>query len=176
MSLLNYEVKRKKGSKRLRISVHQDRKVVVTLPDYLREIDARNFVKQKIKWIQNSLKKMRKTVRILPIRTKRDFISNKEKAGLIVRQKIDYFNKFYKLKIEKITIRNQRSRWGSCSKKGNLNFNYQLIYLPEKQIDYLIVHELCHIKFFNHSHLFWESVRETIPDYKEVRKKLKKII
>jgi len=75
----------------------------------------------------------------------------------------------------KIAIRNQRSRWGSCSKKGNLNFNYKLVFLPPEVRDYVIVHELCHIKEFNHGRGFWALVAETIPEYKDLRKQLRSI-
>jgi predicted metal-dependent hydrolase len=67
----------------------------------------------------------------------------------------------------------QRSRWGSCSRKGNLNFNYKLIQLPQELADYIVVHELCHLKQFNHSHAFWNLIAETIPNHIELRKILK---
>ncbi|NCA94384.1 MAG: M48 family peptidase, partial [Sphingobacteriia bacterium] len=76
---------------------------------------------------------------------------------------------------KKISIRSQRTRWGSCSQAGNLNFNYKLIYLPDKIIDYVIVHELCHLDEFNHSRRFWFLVSEIIPDYRILRRELKEI-
>ena len=73
----------------------------------------------------------------------------------------------------RITIRNQRTRWGSCSSKGNLNFNCMLMLCPEDVIDYVIVHELCHRKEMNHSPRFWQLVAEILPDYRTSRKWLK---
>lgn len=64
--------------------------------------------------------------------------------------------------------------WGSCSKKGNLNFNWRLIQLPPELADYVIVHELCHLKELNHSQRFWDLVGQAIPDYKERRQALRR--
>ena len=97
----------------------------------------------------------------------------KKKALEIVNERIIFFNQFYGYKWNNIVIRNQKTRWGSCSKKGNLNFNYKIALLPSEVADYIIVHELCHLGEFNHSQNFWNLVAKTIPDYKAIRKNLK---
>lgn len=74
----------------------------------------------------------------------------------------------------KIFIKNSRTRWGSCSSKGNLNFNYRLSLLPAHLAHYVIVHELCHLREFNHSQRFWDLVALTVPEYKACREELKK--
>ncbi|MFA6514937.1 MAG: M48 family metallopeptidase [Candidatus Paceibacterota bacterium] len=102
-----------------------------------------------------------------------NYLKNKGKALEIVVNRIEYFNKFYNYKWNRIFIKNQKTRWGSCSKAGNLNFNYKIALLPSKTADYIIVHELCHLKEFNHSSDFWNLVAKTIPDFKEIRKELK---
>ena len=84
-----------------------------------------------------------------------------------------YFNGVYKFKFNKVNIRNQKTRWGSCSAKGNINFNYKIALLPERLADYIIVHELCHLGEFNHSRKFWDLVVEAIPDHREIRSELK---
>jgi len=95
-------------------------------------------------------------------------------ARALVKTKLEYFNQHYGFTYHRISIRNQRSRWGSCSKEGNLNFNYRIIFLPPALADYLIIHELCHLKEFNHSRAFWALVAQTIPHYQTVRRELKK--
>ncbi len=104
----------------------------------------------------------------------KNYLENKDKALQIVKDRIEYFNMFYNYKWNRIVIRNQKTRWGSCSKKGNLNFNYKIALLPQKSSDYIIVHELCHLGEFNHSRKFWDLVAKTVPGYKEIRKNLRK--
>ena len=101
--------------------------------------------------------------------------ASKSRAKKILKERLEYFNQFYQFEYNKIVIRNQKSRWGSCSSKGNLNFNYKVVLLPRRHADYIIVHELCHLKEFNHSKRFWALVEQTIPEYKNIVKQLKKL-
>ncbi len=101
------------------------------------------------------------------------YLKYKETARKLVEEKIEKWNVVYNFKYNRIAIRNQRTRWGSCSKKGNLNFNYKIALLPEKLAEYIIIHELCHLGEFNHSKRFWALVARVVPDYKECRKALK---
>ncbi len=103
------------------------------------------------------------------------YLEYKEKAREIAIDRLTYFNQHYKFKYNKIAIRNQKSRWGSCSSKGNLNFNYKIALLPPHLSDYVIVHELCHIGQFNHSQKFWDLVAETLPNPELLQAELKKI-
>ena len=109
-------------------------------------------------------------------RTRSDYLKNKELARKLIVNKINKVNSFYGFKFNKVSIRNQKTRWGSCSINRNLNFNYKLIYLPEELSEYIVAHEICHLKEFNHSREFWKLVSEGVPSYKEIRKELKRII
>lgn len=113
-----------------------------------------------------------KTKRLLP---KKEFIRRRGQAYDLVLEKLKKFNEIYKFKYRKVTIRNQKTRWGSCSKNGNLSFNYKVIYLPYHLADYLVVHELCHLGELNHSKRFWALVAKTFPDYRKMQRELKKI-
>lgn len=114
-------------------------------------------------------------------RVGRNSINNKKYLELkgialeLVKYRLEYWNLHYKLSYGRVSVKNHVSRWGSCSSKGNLNFNYRIAELSSKLVDYIIVHELCHRAQFNHSQKFWDLVGETIPDYLECRAELKKI-
>lgn len=107
------------------------------------------------------------------MRSKKHYLQNKIAARKIILGTLDFFTKLYGVKYRRVAIRNQRTRWGSCSKSGNLNFNYKVAYLPKDQRDYVIVHEICHLTEFNHSKRFWAEVERTIPNYREIRKKVR---
>jgi len=81
---------------------------------------------------------------------------------------VEFANK-YKFRFNRIRVKKLRSRWGSCSSRGNLSFNYKLMQFPDEVIDYVIIHELCHTKEMNHSQRFWQLVAEIIPNYKELK-------
>lgn len=103
----------------------------------------------------------------------KEYIAQKEYVRQLVLTKIEQYNQYYGFMIKCVSIKNQKTRWGSCSSKGNLNFNMQLALLPEYLIDYVVVHEICHLKEFNHSYRFWNLVAEQIPEYALCRKQLK---
>ena len=107
--------------------------------------------------------------------TSKNYLKYKETAREIATSRLEYFNNFYGFKYNRIAIRDQKTRWGSCSKKGNLNFNYKIALISEKARDYIIVHELCHLGEFNHSRNFWNLVAKTVPNYLEIRRSLRKI-
>ncbi len=97
---------------------------------------------------------------------------HKETARSLVVERLEYLNLTYQVSWNQVSIRNQKTRWGSCSKKKNLNFNYKLALVPGHLADYVVAHELCHLQEFNHSKKFWDLVAQTIPDHKERRKEL----
>ncbi len=110
------------------------------------------------------------------MKTGRRFTAKKrEQARRLVINRLAYFNQFYNFKINRVAIKNTSTRWGSCSSKGNLNFNYKIIYLRPALADYLIVHELCHLGELNHSKNFWALVKQAIPDYIKINKELRTI-
>ena len=158
----------------MRIAVNCDMSVTVTLPFGFGSSRAEDFVRQKSEWIEKSLEYFKKFKgKILVKPSKRDYLANRDKALTLVNTKILEWNQFYNFSPRKIKIKNQKTRWGSCSKRGNLNFNYKIVYLSEDLLNYLVVHELCHLKEMNHSWNFWNLVARTIPNYKKLRAELK---
>ncbi len=98
----------------------------------------------------------------------------KRRIRKIFEEKVSRYSRLMGLSAGRIAIRNQRTRWGSCSSKGNLNFNYQLCYMPERLLDYVVIHELAHLRQMNHSREFWREVEKYCPDYRDLRKELKR--
>ncbi|MFZ2038810.1 MAG: SprT family zinc-dependent metalloprotease [Minisyncoccia bacterium] len=171
---IQYKLRQSLRAKRMKISVFCDGRVVVTVPRNFNNNLLQKFLFEKKAWISEKVRKFLKSpMRFVHISTKKDFLKYKNEVQKLVEERLSFFNQTYGLKYNKITIRNQKSRWGSCSRKGNLNFNYKIKYLPAEVRDYVIVHELCHLKEFNHSKDFWKLVSMVIPEYKEMRRKLK---
>jgi predicted metal-dependent hydrolase len=94
----------------------------------------------------------------------------REQAARTITEKVKTFSSKMGVDYHKVFIRDQRSRWGSCSARKNLSFNWRLIMAPESVIDYVIVHELCHLKEMNHSKTFWKAVNEYCPEWRQQRK------
>jgi predicted metal-dependent hydrolase len=175
-SSIEYLIRKNRRAKRMKLAVYCDGRVVATVPRWLDVPFLERIIQQKAGWIIEKIEKFKKNGKHNRLFTgnRKDYKARKEEARKLVAEKIKYFNNFYNLRFNKISIRNQHTRWGSCSKNGNLNFNYRIIYLPGHLADYLIVHELCHLQEFNHSRKFWELVEKTIPDSKERERALKK--
>ncbi|PIS05030.1 MAG: hypothetical protein COT81_03165 [Candidatus Buchananbacteria bacterium CG10_big_fil_rev_8_21_14_0_10_42_9] len=174
--LIPYHLKRSKRAKYLRLTVHPDLRVVVTLPYFMNENKVEPFIKQKANWVAKSLEEYKKfngTNIIwggLP-----EFRKYKDKARELARQKVAEFNQHYKFEFKNIFIKNYKRSWGSCSEKRNLNFHFKIVHLPERLLDYIIVHELCHLQEFNHSPAFWGLVSKQIPEHKAARKELRSV-
>ena len=109
------------------------------------------------------------------MRRKAQYLKHKEHARAAVHAHLNEWNRHYNLPIRKVFIKNSRSRWGSCSTLGNLNFNYRIIFLPPHLQAYLIIHELCHLQHFNHGPEFWSLVAQTVPEYKTHRREIRRI-
>ncbi len=97
----------------------------------------------------------------------------REKARLLITERVNHYIRFTGESYTSLTIRDQKSRWGSCSSRKTLSFNYRLIFAPSKVLDYVVVHEICHLTHMNHSKDFWGLVAEVMPDYKIHKKWLR---
>lgn len=171
---ITYIIKKHKKSKAIRLTLSNDGHIAVTIPSWASFSLGERFLKEKIVWLEKEFKKRQKNG-IIPKRSENDYNRVKYRALKLVKERLKYFNQFYGVDYKKVSIRNPRTRWGSCSAKGNLNYSYRLIFLPENYRDYIIVHELCHLKEFNHSKNFWDLVKIAIPHYKKITNELKNV-
>ena len=164
--------------KTVAIQVNSDLSVTVRAPYSASEKDIEEILKKKEAWISRHIEKIKKTKERFEAEpteklTREKVIALAEEALKVIPERVEYFAKVIGVTYGKITVRNQKTRWGSCSSKGNLNFNCLLMLVPPEVLDYVVVHELCHRKQMNHSKAFWLEVEKVLPNYKEVRKWLK---
>lgn len=170
-----YTLKINSRSKRLRLSIHPGGSFVVTAPKNLKQSDIDDFIIKKSEWVIDGINRLSKFKDVFKFKnTKAEYAKYKEEARFLVERKVLEFNKIYNFKYNNISIKNQKTRWGSCSTKGNLNFNYKIALIPERLADYIVVHEICHLGEMNHSSDFWDLVEKGMPDYKERRRELRK--
>lgn len=162
--------------KTLAIEIRPDMRVVVRAPEKIPQNEIMKFVEEKQNWIKKHLVQMYfkaeeiKKQKKEPALTNADIEKLCQKALSVIPDKVKYYAEIMGVTYGRITIRNQKTRWGSCSNKGYLNFNCLLMLMPDKVLDYVVVHELCHLKQMNHSKKFWKEVERYMPDYKNYKK------
>ena len=161
----------KSDRKTIAIQIKPDGQVVVRCPKRMRIEEARRFVESKADWIEKHLAK--RTPQDVMKYTPKEIEQLREAARKLVTERVRYYAPIVGVTYGQIAIRTQHTRWGSCSSKGNLNFNCLLTLVPPEVLDYVVVHELCHRKELNHSDRFWNEVRQIIPNYKVQKKWLK---
>lgn len=158
-------IKRHHAARRMRLRVTRDGKVVVTIPKRGSVAVAEQFVARHGGWIREQLEAFRQTKQQSFFPPGTNYHAYRLRAQRLVRDKIVLWNRHYGVPFNKISIRAQSTRWGSCSRSGTLSFNYKLFFLPDHLVDYIIVHELCHVREMNHGKKFWALVAETVPDH-----------
>ena len=175
MQEIQYKLKRFRRAKYMRIIIHQDGSVVVTAPFRAAKREIEKFVKDKQEWIKRGVEAFKNSpVPIVRKPSRKEYLRYKEQARKYIIRRLEELNKEYEYPYNRVSIRNQKTCWGSCSSKRNLNFNYRILFLPSEQADYIITHELCHLKEMNHSPRFWKLVEKTIPNYREIKRELRK--
>lgn len=158
--------------KTLGLEVKYDGTVTARVPMRASKRIIEKFIQEQEEWIT---RKQRGSYavdpkKVLPAVETRE---GKEKIKHLIEERVSYYAQLMGVTYNRITMRNQKTRWGSCSSQGNLNFNNRLLFVPEELLDYVVVHELAHRKEMNHSRAFWNVVGTYLPDYKERRAKLR---
>lgn len=164
------------------IQIRTDGSVVVRVPMHASDRAIKRFVSAHARWIADNRgqmferrKKLADNLYDIPAWESLS-AADKKIAKQKIMEHVDYYARRMEIDYGSISMRNQKSRWGSCSSKGNLNFNYRLAYLPEELLDYVVVHELAHRRHMDHSAAFWEEVETYYPAYKKCRQMLNDIL
>ncbi|MDY3248775.1 MAG: SprT family zinc-dependent metalloprotease [Candidatus Choladocola sp.] len=158
--------------KSLGLEIRADGSIVVRAPYRVSEKQINSFLCRKSSWITEHRSRVLTRTQEKqqhPVISEAEKKRMRELAEYVFSVKTARFAQIAGVAYGKITVRDQKTRWGSCSSRGNLNFNFRLMMAPEEIQDYVVVHELCHRKFMNHSPQFWAEVEKILPDYRERR-------
>lgn len=155
------------GRKSIAIQVKEDGHIVVRSPYCVSREKVEHFLMKKSAWIRKQQEKVCEIQKNQFVITDEMRRSGIRMAKRLIPERVNYYAEIMGVSYEKITIREQKTRWGSCSNKGNLNFNWRLMLMPEGALDYVVVHELAHRIEMNHSKAFWRIVENVLPDYRE---------
>ena len=163
--------------KTMGLELKADGELLVRVPYAVTDEQARKFVERHKRWIENKRKKLNDRANEADKAEKLTFAQVQEladKALKYIPERVAFYAPKVGVDYGRITIRNQKTRWGSCSSKGNLNFNCLLMLAPPEVLDSVVVHELAHRKEMNHSDRFYRVIREVYPDYNIWNQWLKK--
>ena len=152
----------------------KDEKLIVRAPYGTLKGRIDSVVLEHSAWIMKHINKQKQRNETLGELTEDRIKALRRAAKKILPIKVEYYSRIMGLKYGRITITSAKTRFGSCSSKGNLSFSYLLMLYPDSAIDYVVVHELAHLREMNHSPRFYKIIEEVLPDYKERKKLLKK--
>lgn len=172
---ISYQIIRSQR-KTMSLEIKPDGQIIVRAPLRLSQVRIRRFVEQKQEWILKNLEKIQKREvqrETVPGLSKEERTRLQQEVCRKIPERTAYFAEKIGVSYGRITLRQQKTRWGSWSANGNLNFNWLLILAPPEVLDYVVVHELCHRRQMNHSQAFWNEVSAVLPGYKEQKKWLK---
>ena len=173
-SMNEIEIQIKRSSRRtLSLQITREGQVVVHCPFSTTQEQIQMFVDEHRQWIGENLEQVKRRLTKRPVMTSEQVWKAKSLARMTLSAKVRFWAAKMGVTYGTISIRQQATRWGSCSSKGNLNFNCLLMLAPAEILDYVVVHELCHRKEMNHSKAFWAEVEKVLPDYRESVKWLK---
>lgn len=159
--------------KSLALQIKPDGGLLVRAPRRMALRSIERFVAEHRDWVERQREKRAARPRPEPM-TPEELAALKKEARPLFLARAAYYAPLVGVRYERVTVRSQRSKWGSCSVRGGLNFNCLLLLAPPAVLDYVVVHELCHLLEMNHSPRFWAEVRRVLPDYESCRKWLRR--
>lgn len=171
---MEYEIIRS-NRKTLAAEIRQG-KLIIRAPQKATNVDIEHFINKHMQWIEAHLaesQSLAEAVRNIPKLTPEELRALAEQAMRVIPERVAYYAPLVGVTYGRITIRSQTTRWGSCSSKGNLNFNCLLMLAPPEVLDSIVVHELCHRTEMNHSKKFYAEVLRVFPTYRTQEKWLK---
>ncbi len=166
------------GRKTIALQIDKNLQITVRAPYRMTDREIFRFVEKHDLWIQKHMRKLEEKKsweESHPVKklSEEEIWELARQATVYIPERVAYYGEKMQIGYGRITIRNQKTRWGSCSEKGNLNFNCLLMLAPKDVIDYVVVHELCHRIEMNHSRKFWQEVQKVMPGYEKQKRWLK---
>ena len=162
--------------KTLALEVLDDGRVRIRAPLRCSKVKMRRFVEEHSAWIERKLqdaqRRRAEIEQVVPL-TEEELRALQNRGKAVFPERAAYFAPLVGVRYGRVSVRKQRSKWGSCSTAGNLSFNCLLLLAPPEVLDYVVVHELCHRLEMNHSPRFWAEVRRVCPDYERCRRYLR---
>ena len=166
MSIPEYELRRTKR-RTLSMEINREAKLIVHAPVHMPTAQIEAFIEAHTRWIAEKQEKAKVKIARTPELREDEITALKEKAFCILTEKTAYYAKVMGLSPARVRINSAKTRFGSCSAKGSINYSFRLMLYPEEAWDYIVVHELCHLRHFDHSKAFWQMVETHLPDYKQ---------
>lgn len=171
-------IRRRRGLRTLRIAVASDGRVTVSAAKLVPIFLIKRFVIQQRAWIEAAQERFRlagRSPRLSGEERRRRFIEYRDQAARLAEERVRWFSEQQGFHPGPITVRDQRTRWGSCSARGALSFNYRIIFLPARLADYIVAHELCHLHELNHGPRFWHLLENVLPDARLRQEELRQL-
>lgn len=172
---VEYRVRTSTRVRRIRLEARPGAGLVVVAPPGFSPFAVEKLIHRHAAWVMRSLhwlERRRDTV-ALP-RSPAEYRRRAPEALRLAHALVAKLNAHYGFKVMRVQVRNQTTRWGSCSRHGAISFNWKITLVPPELAEYVVAHELCHIGSFDHSPKFWALVAETIPDWRSRRHALHK--
>ena len=167
-----YKIIRRKGMRRMLLSFSSRGELVLTTPRLTPLFFINAFLEKSRSWIDTHMAHIASRQDAVSYQSS-EYVEKREEAKDLIEDRVRELSNLHGFRYKKISIRNQRTRFGSCSRSGNLSFHYRIAFFTPEERDYVIIHELCHLRHFDHSPAFWQEVAKFSPQYESIRKKLK---